>query len=69
MFTPGHFFRVKIWRDELSTPYPWRFSIFRGEKEYLFAGIPNKCETEEEVVSRALSKLEMMARGEFEVLF
>lgn len=58
---------IEVWRDpEPGHPYPWRFAVIdQHGKRWMFAGIPNQCETKRAATMRAKWRAKWMADGTF----
>ena len=45
---------IKVFKVSEKHPYPWRFAIIDGNnKEHMYVGMPNYCETRHSAIMRA----------------
>jgi hypothetical protein len=56
---------IEVWRLDhgWSHPYPWMFAVWFGGKRYLYAGMPNQCETQRQAIGRAMCRLKWHRDG------
>lgn len=61
--------RVEVFRSDEGLqyhhPYPWQFRVWFGGKCYLFAGLPNKCETRRQAAIRGWWRLRWLRDGSY----
>lgn len=55
---------IELIRDtDPNHPYPWRFAITYNGNRHVYCGLPNKCETPEEALGRAIERLALHDNG------
>ena len=58
---------IEVWHcGERSHPYPWRYAVSFGVRRYVFAGIPNQCESIAVALTLAHARAAWLQDGSFE---